>query len=89
MSLGDAEDTHGAFVADDLATLRGFVAAGLGVAVMPAMGAEPGRTGSDGATPVPLADAGARRTITLLWSAERRLLPSAEAFRRHVLSHDG
>ncbi|MBK7621233.1 MAG: LysR family transcriptional regulator [Kineosporiaceae bacterium] len=78
-----------AFVADDLATLRGFVAAGLGVAVMPAMGAEPGRTASDGATPVPLADAGARRTITLLWSAERRLLPSAEAFRRHVLSHDG
>ncbi|MBL8931356.1 MAG: LysR family transcriptional regulator [Kineosporiaceae bacterium] len=75
-----------AFVADDLPTVRGFVAAGQGCAVVPAMGAEPGRTASDGVTLVPLADAGARREITLLWSVRRRLLPSAEAFRLHVLA---
>jgi DNA-binding transcriptional LysR family regulator len=35
---------------------------------------------------LPLADAGAVREVGLAWSAERRLLPSAELFRQHVLS---
>jgi DNA-binding transcriptional LysR family regulator len=78
-----------AFVTDDLTTMRGFVAAGLGVAVMPAMGADPTRAAADQVSLVGLADAGATRDITLLTSTERRLLPSAELFRRHVLTESG
>ena len=32
-----------------------------------------------------LLDAGATREILLTWSAERRLLPAADLFRRHVI----
>ena len=74
------------FEGDDLSNVRGFVAAGLGVAVVPAP-----RTGSPEAVPGPVAylgiqDEGAGRQIFLTWSAERRLLPAADLFRRHVLS---
>ena len=70
---------------DDLSNLRGFVAAGLGVAVVPAP-----RAGSPEAVPGPVAyleiqDDGAVRQIFLTWSAERRLLPATDLFRRHVL----
>jgi LysR family transcriptional activator of glutamate synthase operon len=74
------------FEGDDLSNVRGFVAAGLGVAVVPAP-----RAGSPEAVPGPVAylgiqDEGAVRQIFLTWSAERRLLPAADLFRRHVLS---
>ncbi len=73
------------FEAEDLSTVRGFVAAGLGVAIVPAP-----RAGSPEAATGPLlyrdiTDAGAVREITLTWSAERRLLPAADLFRRHVI----
>jgi LysR family transcriptional regulator, transcription activator of glutamate synthase operon len=73
------------FEAEDLSTVRGFVAAGLGVAIVPAP-----RAGSPEAATGPLlyrdiTDAGAVREITLIWSAERRLLPAADLFRRHVI----
>lgn len=73
------------FEGDDLSTVRGFVAAGLGVAIVPAP-----REGSPeaGAGPVvyrEIADAGAVREICLAWPADRRLLPSAELFRRHAI----
>ena len=73
------------FEGDDLSTVRGFVAAGLGVAIMPAP-----RAGSPEAAAGPLAygeitDPGAVRELCLTWSAERRLLPAAELFRRHVV----
>ena len=73
------------FEGDDLSNVRGFVAAGLGVAVVPAP-----RTGSPEAGPGPvtyleLADPGAVREILLTWSAERRLLPATDLFRRHVI----
>ena len=73
------------FEGDDLSNVRGFVAAGLGVAVVPAP-----RAGSPEAVPGPvtyaeLADPGAAREIFLTWSAERRLLPATDLFRRHVL----
>jgi DNA-binding transcriptional LysR family regulator len=73
------------FEGDDLSTVRGFVAAGLGVAIVPAP-----RAGTLEAAAGPLAygeilDAGAVRDLTLTWSAERRLLPAAELFRRHVI----
>jgi LysR family transcriptional regulator, transcription activator of glutamate synthase operon len=74
------------FEGDDLSTVRGFVAAGLGVAVVPAP-----RAGSPESAAGPvlyreILDAGAAREICLTWSAERRLLPAAELFRRHVLA---
>lgn len=68
-----------AFEADDLATVQGFVAAGLGVALVPASGV------GDRCDVVGLTDRGASRELGLLWSAERRMLPSAALFRDHVL----
>lgn len=71
--------------ADDLPTVRAFVAAGLGVAIVPAA-----RSGTASESPrvlrhVPIADMGATREIGLAWSSERRLLPAAEEFRRFVI----
>jgi len=73
------------FEGDDLSTVRGFVAAGLGVAIVPAP-----RAGSPESADGPvryreIADEGAVRAITLAWPAERRLLPAAELFRRHII----
>jgi DNA-binding transcriptional LysR family regulator len=73
------------FEGDDLSNLRGFVAAGLGVAVVPAP-----RAGSPEAVAGPVVyreilDPGAVREILLTWSAERRLLPATDLFRRHVI----
>jgi LysR family transcriptional activator of glutamate synthase operon len=74
-----------AFEVDDLSVARGFVAAGLGVAIIPAM--EPERSGrGPGAEPlIRLTDDGADREVGLAWSTSRRLLPSAELFRDQVL----
>lgn len=74
-----------AFEGDDLPTVLGFVAAGLGVAIVPARhGGSPDR---DEASMwyADISDPGAQRKIGLAWSAERRLLPAAELFRRHVI----
>jgi DNA-binding transcriptional LysR family regulator len=73
------------FEGDDLPTVRGFVAAGLGVGIVPAL-----REGSpDEAIGslhyVKIADPMAARGIGLTWSTERRLLPAAEMFRQHVI----
>jgi LysR family transcriptional regulator, transcription activator of glutamate synthase operon len=73
------------FEGDDLSNVRGFVAAGLGVAVVPAP-----RAGSPEAAAGPVVyremmDPAAVREIWLTWPAERRLLPAAELFRRHVI----
>ena len=67
------------FEGDDLSTVRGFVAAGLGGAIVPAP-----RAGSPEAAAGPLAhcritDPGAVRDLRLTWSAERRLRPSCSA----------
>jgi LysR family transcriptional activator of glutamate synthase operon len=71
-----------AFESDDLAVVRGFVAAGLGVAIVPAGGPDAG-----GAVRlVRLTDEGASRDVGLCWSQARRLLPSADLFRRHAVS---
>lgn len=74
-----------AFESEDLSTVQGFVGAGLGAAIVPAP-----RAGSPYAAggPIayrPISDPGASREVGVVWSAERRLLPSAEAFRRHVV----
>jgi LysR family transcriptional regulator, transcription activator of glutamate synthase operon len=73
------------FEGDDLAIVRGLVAAGLGVAIVPAPRAE-----SPEASPGPvryagITDDGAQRAIYLTWPADRPLLPAADLFRKHVL----
>ena len=69
-----------AFEADDLGTVQAFVAAGLGVALVPASAV------ADRCEAVGLADPGARREIGLVWSRTRRMLPAAVLFRDHVLA---
>jgi DNA-binding transcriptional LysR family regulator len=74
------------FEGDDLSTVRGFVAAGLGAAIVPAP-----REGSPEAAAGPvryleIRGAWAAREIILSWSGDRRLLPAAEQFRRHVIA---
>lgn len=65
-----------AYEVDDLPSLYGYVAAGLGIALAPE---RPGE--------VVLRDLPGRvfRDIGLSWPSERQLLPSAELFRDHVL----
>lgn len=75
-----------AFECDDLATVRGFVGAGLGVSILPAMGEDPLPRYAATARLVALADPGAHREIGLAWSTQRRLLPAADLFRRFVLT---
>ena len=73
-----------AFESDDLAVVRGFVAAGLGVAVVPADGFAPGET-QGRERHLRITDAGAHREVGMAWPSERRLLPSAQLFRQHVI----
>ncbi len=80
------------FEGDDLPVVRGFVAAGLGVAIVPEMkgeelGGHPGR--DELLRLIPIEDQGADREVGLAWSGSRRLLPSAELFRQHVLAGGG
>lgn len=69
-----------AFESAELATVRGMVAAGLGVAVSP----RPADAGEGGPVYVALADADARRTIGLAWAAGRPQSPAVARFARHV-----
>jgi LysR family transcriptional regulator, transcription activator of glutamate synthase operon len=73
------------FEGGDLSIVRGLVAAGLGVAIVPAP-----RAGTPEAAPGPvhyaqLTDEGAQRAIYLTWAAGRPLLPAAGLFRKHVV----
>lgn len=67
------------FESADLATIEGLVAAGLGVAVVPEQFA-----GASGSVGVPVAAAGARRTVGLTWRADRPLAPAAARFLEFV-----
>jgi DNA-binding transcriptional LysR family regulator len=72
------------FEGDDLSNVRGLVAVGLGVAIVPAP-----RVGSPVAGPgpilyLPILDKGAERDIYLTWPADKAL-PASELFRRHVI----
>jgi LysR family transcriptional regulator, transcription activator of glutamate synthase operon len=76
-----------AFEADDLPTVRGFVAAGLGVSVVPAQGLAAPTTFARTRL-VPLTDPGAHREVGLAWMSGRPLLPAADTFRRFALAGD-
>lgn len=71
-----------AFVCDDLPTMRAFVAAGLGVAIMP----RPREGAGASIREVAIDDALARREVGVSWAGRRRLLPAAQLFRDYVLS---
>ena len=76
-----------AFEGDDLAMVRGFVAAGLGVSIVPAPpGAADRWRGRERL--VEISDPGSSRDVGLAWSRERRLLPAAQLFRQQVLDSD-
>jgi len=72
-----------AFEGEDLLTMHGFVAAGLGVAVVPAPRGAVAETGRGDLRFLRLADPLASREVGLAWSARRPLPPAAEAFWRH------
>ncbi|SDU87093.1 DNA-binding transcriptional regulator, LysR family [Microlunatus sagamiharensis] len=68
------------FQSQDLATIEGLVAAGLGVGVLPEAFA-----GHSGTVGLRLTTPGARRLIGLTWRTDRELAPAAEGFRRFVV----
>jgi DNA-binding transcriptional LysR family regulator len=72
------------FEGEEAETLRGLVAAGLGVAVLP-----PATVARPDVAELQLSSPGARREIALAWVAGRPLTPPAEAFRSYVLSVRG
>lgn len=74
-----------AFACEDLATARAFVAAGLGVSILPAPPASQAGASRDGVRYLSLADRLAVREIGLVWSQERQMLPAARLFHQHVL----
>jgi LysR family transcriptional activator of glutamate synthase operon len=64
---------------DEMTTVAGLVAAGLGVSILPA------GNGADGTVEIPLRDAGTARVISLAWSAQRRQSEPVAALRRHLI----
>lgn len=71
------------FEGDDLAVVRGFVEAGLGVAVVP-VPTQRVRPASGREALIRITDPGAHRDVGAAWSRSRRLLPAADLFRQHV-----
>ena len=69
------------FEGEEAETLRGLVAAGLGVAVLP-----PATAPRPDVAELQLTSPGARRELSLAWVTGRPLTPPAESFRRYVLS---
>lgn len=67
---------HLAFESEEVDTVRGLVAAGLGVALLP-----PAETGPAPGTVEIALDPAAHRTISLAWPAKRAMPPAVHAFR--------
>jgi LysR family transcriptional activator of glutamate synthase operon len=74
-----------AFEGHDLQVVRGLVAAGLGVAVIPSPSTDTPPARMETEHLLRLTDEGASREVGLASSRNRRLLPSAELFRQHAL----
>lgn len=76
-----------AFEGDDISTLRGLVAAGLGVALLP-LPHSAGVEIDQPATPhLQVADRGANRTIGLAWDTTRYRAPATDAFLDWVVAN--
>ena len=74
-----------AFVCEDLATARAFVAAGLGVSILPPAPPSGTNPSPTGLRHLRLTDRLAVREIGLAWSEERQMLPAARLFHQHAL----
>lgn len=74
------------FEGDDLSTVRGLVAARLGVAVVPAPRSGTPEASGDALHHCAIDDPAAVREIRLSWPSDRRLTPVTEAFRDHVVA---
>ena len=70
-----------AFESQEMTTAAGLVAAGLGIAILPPGNEVPGTR------QLTLADAGASRTLSLAWSADRPLSSPVEQLRDHLVAH--
>ncbi len=76
-----------AFEGQEVMTVRGLVAAGLGLAVLPPPEpGEPGGPDAHGVRHLALAEPDAFREIGLTWADGRTLRPAAERFRRFVIA---
>jgi LysR family transcriptional regulator, transcription activator of glutamate synthase operon len=73
------------FEGDDISNVRGLIAAGLGVAIVPAPRAGSSVAAAGPVVYLPILDDGAERDLYLTWPADRVLLPAAELFRQHVI----
>lgn len=74
-----------AFEGDDVPTLLGLVAADLGIAIVPSHHTDVAERPS--VRYLELTDAAAQRTISVGWSARRRLPPASQLFRAHVIAN--
>jgi DNA-binding transcriptional LysR family regulator len=70
-----------AFEGEEMTTVAGLVAVGLGIAILPS-GAD-----APGTVTLALRDAAAHRVISLAWSRRRTLTPPVAALRRHLIEH--
>ncbi len=77
-------EPESAFEAEDVASARALVAAGLGVAVVPPLHSSRGEL-ARGAQHVDLTDPTATRTIGIVWDRQRYRSPVTELFRAFVL----
>jgi LysR family transcriptional regulator, transcription activator of glutamate synthase operon len=73
------------FETEDIHTLRGFVGAGLGVALLPAADRHSSGDASRPIRYLNLVDVHAVREIALLWPGDRRLLPAPDLFRQQII----
>lgn len=71
------------FEGDEVATVAGFVAAGLGVSILP----EGDEINQKRITKIPLTDVNAERIIGMAWSEGRYLSPAAQKFQQFIFDY--
>ena len=76
-----------AFEGDDISTLRGLVAAGLGVALLPLPHFSAAELDQPATPHLQVADRGANRTIGLAWDTTRYRSPATDAFLDWVVAN--
>lgn len=76
-----------AFEGDDIGTLRGLVAAGLGVALLPLAHAAGAEAEQQPTPSLQVADRGAQRLLGLAWDRSRYRSPATEAFLGWVVAN--